>query len=117
MNFVLKYIELILAAAGILMMFVAPYLVIPETLNLWKFIAISGVIITIVHGILKWIVRRCQRNIRREVIKEVKVVLQDRTNNNLTKISMGFGPFEERNKDNGDSDHRIIHQSIKEISA
>lgn len=118
MSFLLKYIELLLAGIGIIMMFLVPYLLIPETQNIWKFVALAGVIITIIHGFLIWIVRRRQRFIRREVIDDVKLVLQDRIYNNLTKISMGTSPFKAGIKSNGaNQQQRIIDDSIKEISS
>lgn len=83
MNFVIRHLELIV-------MFLLPAVLFPDTENIWKFIAIAAVIITIVHGLILWLVRRRQRNIRKEVVKEVKVMLGDRINNNLTKISMGL---------------------------
>lgn len=116
MNFFIRHLELILAVMGIIVMFLVSAVLFPDTKNIWKFIAIAAVIITIVHGLILLLVRRRQRNIRKEVVKEVKVMLGDRINNNLTKISMGVNPFRDTGNDNPGIYQEIVHDSVNEIS-
>lgn len=116
MNFVIRHLELILAFMGVIVMFLVPALLFPDTENIWKFIAIAAVIITMVHGLILWLVRRRQRNIRREVVKDVKVMLGDRINNNLTKISMGVNPMNKTGDENPGTYQEIVHDSVNVIS-
>lgn len=117
MNFFIRNIELILAGLGIIVMFLVPSLLFYDANNLWKFVAIAGVIVTIVHGILLWTIRYRQRTIRKEVIEDVRSVLTDRINNNLTKISIGLHPVA-NNRGEDDRLHHvnIIQESVNEIS-
>ncbi len=80
-------LELWLSAAGIAVTFAIPA-VFPHTFAFWQVAAFSAVGVATLHGVIFWIVRRRQRQVRRHVIAEIRSMTQDVVKNQLAVISL-----------------------------
>jgi hypothetical protein len=74
-------IELYLTGAGLVVAFLVPVVLGPS--HFWQSVAVTALVVSIVHGMLLWVIRRRQRRIRKELIAEVRGMLKDRVNNQL----------------------------------
>jgi hypothetical protein len=86
MKVILKNIELILSAAGLLVIFLVPTVIAPQPADYWKVVALTAIFVGALHGIIFWMIRQRQRAVREEAIKEIRLMLQDRINNALATI-------------------------------
>ncbi len=80
----LKNLELILTAAGLLIILVAASLATQS--NRWPVAAVTATVVGVIHGILFWLVRRRQRMIREQALRDVRAMLQDVVKNQLMVI-------------------------------
>ncbi len=90
MRVFLDNIELWLSAAGLVVILAVPRLLGYEGDAAWQAYALTAVGVGALHGLIFWVVRRRQRLIRRQVIGELRAMLRDRVNNNLTVITMSL---------------------------
>lgn len=88
MKVLLQNLELVLTAAGLVVIFGAA-LATPDTANRWEIAAITAVSVGVIHGLIFWLVRRRQRQVRQDALDEVSVMLRDIVNNQLTIIQAG----------------------------
>ncbi|HXC24751.1 MAG TPA: hypothetical protein VNU46_02470 [Gemmatimonadaceae bacterium] len=79
-------IELYLTTVGVIICFAIPVLF--GVHNYWQVLAITAVGISILHGVLFWVVRRRQRRLRQELIEAMRPMLSDRIKNLLTVVLM-----------------------------
>jgi membrane protein implicated in regulation of membrane protease activity len=86
MIILLRYLELILTVVGLLVVFAITALIAPLGINQWQVAAITAMVVGVVHGLLFWVVRRRQRNVRVQAINEMQAMLKDVINNQLTVI-------------------------------
>ena len=77
-------LELYLTGVCVLISFVVPALF--GYRDYWRVLAVTVLAITVVHGILFWIVRRRQRQVRHELIEAIRPMLADRIKNHLTVV-------------------------------
>jgi membrane protein implicated in regulation of membrane protease activity len=89
MKFVLRYLELIFTAAGLLVIFGATALVHPTGASNWAVAAVTATIVGVIHGVLFWIVRNRQRTLRAETIKQTEAMLRNVVMNQLSVIRLG----------------------------
>jgi hypothetical protein len=82
----LDNIEMYLTAAGVIICFAVP--IIFHVHDFWRVLGITAVGISVLHGVLFWIVRRRQRQLRRELIDAMRPMLSDRIKNLLTVVLM-----------------------------
>jgi uncharacterized membrane protein len=86
MKIFLKYIELILTAAG-LAIIVLLMAMLPEThQNKWFVVAWVALIVGSLHGVIFFVVRNRQRRVRLEALREAAAMLRDLINNQLTVV-------------------------------
>ena len=88
LNRFLRNIELWLSAAGLLVVWVASIIVSPGDANVWKVAALTALVVSLLHGLIFWIVRHRQRQVRRQAINEIKEMLADVVKNQLAVIGM-----------------------------
>ena len=88
------HIELWLSAAGLLVIFGVPALIGTSGLAFWRLIALIAIGVGILHGFIFWAVRRRQRQVRRQSIREIQQMLSDVLKNKLATINM-YLPEEE----------------------
>ena len=87
MRFFLKYIELILTGAGILVVAFVPSLFSSEE-HLLLSRAITALLVGVLHGIIFFLIRHRQRQVREQTLNEIRGMLKDVLNNHLTVISL-----------------------------
>jgi hypothetical protein len=109
-----NHIELWLSGAGLLVIFGVPALVGSSGLLLWRLIAIIAVGVGILHGFIFWAVRRRQRQVRRQSIREIQQMLSDVLKNKLAAINM-YLP-EEENQALVEQELDGIRTSIEDIA-
>lgn len=86
----LDNIELWLSGAGIAVILLAPQVAHASGDAAWRIGAIVATAVGVLHGLIFWVVRRRQRRIRAQVIAELRGMLRDRVNNNLTVLAVGL---------------------------
>lgn len=86
-NFV-ENIELWLSGAGLLVVWIASVILAPGSDDVWKIAAVTALGVSVLHGVLFWVVRRRQRRIRRASIYEIREMLTDGVLNELAVIQM-----------------------------
>lgn len=84
MRHFLDHIELWLSAAGLVVV-AAVTLALPDV-EPWKVAAVTALGISVVHGVLFWVVRRRQRLVRAEAVHEIREMLTDEVKNQLAVI-------------------------------
>ena len=109
-----NHIELWLSAVALVLIFGIPAVVGPQGLAFWRLTAIIAVAVGTIHGVIFWVVRRRQRQIRRQSIQQIQQMLADVVKNRLTAIDMylpeGEDPEMVRQEVDG------IRASIREIA-
>jgi len=90
MKILLRHLELILTAAGLLVIFGVTALFQPAGTNPWSIAAIIAVGVGVVHGVLFWIVRQRQRQVRVAALVETERMLRDVVGNQLAVIRLGL---------------------------
>jgi len=86
MKFILKYLEILFTLAGLAVIFVAVLVFTPRGASPWQVAAITATLVGVVHGVLFWMIRWRQREVRRVVIADVQAMLKDVINNQLALI-------------------------------
>lgn len=88
MKRVLAHLELLLTGVGLIVVWLVPALVSTDSTPHWKAMALTSILVGVVHGLIFWLVRRRQRIVRNKTIADVRGMLKDRVNNHLTVILM-----------------------------
>ena len=88
MKFLLRYLELIFTAAGIVVIFGVTALIHPADTSSWAVAAITATLVSVVHGILFWVIRQRQRQTRRNALAETERMLRDIVINQLAVIRL-----------------------------
>lgn len=96
MKFVLKYLEILFTLAGLAVIFLAVLIFSPAIASPWKVAAVAATLVGVIHGVLFWLVRRRQREVRRAVIANVQDMLKDIISNQLALILAMSNLREER---------------------
>jgi hypothetical protein len=86
MKFILNYLEILFTIAGLIVIFLAVLVFAPSGASPWHVAAIVATLIGVIHGVLFWLIRRRQREIRRSVIADVQSMLKDIIDNQLAVI-------------------------------
>lgn len=86
MQFFLKHIELILSAAGLLVIGLVPRIFRQEAR--WQVTSLTAIGVGLLHGTIFWVIRQRQRTVRQQAIDEVSRMLEDVVNNQLAVILM-----------------------------
>jgi uncharacterized membrane protein (UPF0182 family) len=87
MRTLLNQLELIFTVAGIGVILLVTLVVHPQDMTTWQVAAITATAVGLIHGVLFWLVRRRQREVRRETIAELQGMLKDIINNQLAVIA------------------------------
>ncbi|MBC8039116.1 MAG: hypothetical protein H7Y06_01090 [Opitutaceae bacterium] len=86
MQKIIQNLELVLTAAGLLVIF-GVHFIFDETYGgSWMIAAVTAIAVGIIHGLIFWLVRRRQHHIRRRALAEAKRMLKDIVNNQLCVI-------------------------------
>ena len=103
-------IELWLSAAGILVVFAVAGLA-PGSADLWQVAAVTALGVSVLHGVIFWVVRRRQRRLRERSILEIREMLTDVVQNHLAIISMALPSGAEHQ-----GEVEIVKESIAKIA-
>lgn len=99
---------------ALVLIFGIPAVVGPSGADFWRLTAVLAISVGTIHGVIFWVVRRPQRQIRRESIREIQAMLADVVKNRLTAIDMylpeGQDPEMVRQEVEG------VRSSIREIA-
>jgi len=87
MTHFLRNIELWLSGVGLIIIFTIPSLLLGKSDGTWHVMAITAVLVGVLHGVIFWLVRRRQRAIRLQVLTDISGMLHDVVNNQLTVIA------------------------------
>ena len=109
MKFILDNIELILSGAGLIVIWLVPSFVIYGRYDIWRVTALTAITVGLLHGVIFWLIRRRQRQVREEAIKEMRLMLRDIINNQLTIIMASASQSETKNVER-------VTRSIQRIS-
>jgi divalent metal cation (Fe/Co/Zn/Cd) transporter len=88
LNFILRYLELIFTAAGLLVIFGVTAWFHPEGFDAPTVAAITATAVGVIHGVLFWAVRHRQRLVRRLALAEAQKMLRDVVMNQLAVIRL-----------------------------
>jgi 4-amino-4-deoxy-L-arabinose transferase-like glycosyltransferase len=123
MRKILENLELVLTAAGLLVIFTAHILFHSSAdPGSWKVSALTATAVGVLHGVIFWLVRRRQRGIRRETLRDVERMLKDIINNQLCIIAFTSEMQKADPSSVLDANNRItqsvrrIHTSLEGIS-
>lgn len=87
MTKILENLELLLTAAGLLVIFAVHYIWEKnDDTNSWMLAAATATAVGVIHGVIFWLVRRRQRHVRRLALSEARHMLKDIVNNQLCVI-------------------------------
>jgi hypothetical protein len=86
MNLLLRHLELIFTAAGLLVIVGVTLLVHPTGVGPWTVAAITATVVGLIHGALFWIVRQRQRLVRLDALNDTQRMLRDVVINQLAII-------------------------------
>ena len=88
MKSLVENLELLLTCAGMLVIFGASILLGMSNPDYWPLLAVTAATVGVLHGLIFWVVRRRQREVRRKALSEAQQMLRDVINNQLTVIQM-----------------------------
>jgi len=91
----INHIELWLSGVALVLIFGIPAVVGVGALQFWRLTALVAVAVGTLHGVIFWGVRRRQRKIRQQSIRESQAMLADVVKNRLTAIDMYLPGAEE----------------------
>lgn len=86
MNAFLRHLEIYLTIAGLIVTFAATAWISPAGVTAWAVAAVTATTVGVLHGLIFWLVRRRQRQVREIALKEVRSMLNDIINNQLMVI-------------------------------
>lgn len=86
MTFLLRYLEIILSLAGVVVIVLSVMLLSPTLGETWRVAAVTATLVGVLHGGIFFAVRHRQRQVRRAAIADAQRMLQDVINNQLAII-------------------------------
>lgn len=81
-------IELWLSGAGLLVVWAAAALLGPTGVGVWEIAAVTALGVSVLHGVIFWVVRRRQRLIRAKSVHDIREMLSDQVTNQLAIMRM-----------------------------
>ena len=84
MRKILEHLELILTAAGVLV--VVAFFLVFRNIAAWKAAALSAVAVAVLHGIIFAVVRSTQRRVRRLAVIKIRRTFDDLVRNKLQVV-------------------------------
>jgi uncharacterized YccA/Bax inhibitor family protein len=115
----LNHIELILSAAGILVIIVVPTVLSSFVGDVWRVATVTATFVGVLHGLIFWLIRRRQRQLRSEAVREIKTMLNEVVKDQLAIIMVNAQlarPEEKRMQQIQQSVDRIV-ESVDHISS
>ena len=113
----INHIELWLSGVALVLIFGIPAAVGPSGVAFWRLTAVIAIAVGTIHGVIFWVVRRRQRQIRRQSIRQIQQMLADVVKNRLTAIDMYLPEDEdpEMVRQEVDGIRRSISEIVKHV--
>lgn len=115
----LNNIELILTAVGIGVILLSGFVASRSAFSLETATAVSATLVGVIHGILFWLLRRRQRQVRREAIGQIREMLEDLGKNRLQTIKMSLYMVQARQPEQEERTRKSfdrVYQILAEMS-
>ncbi|MFS8887352.1 hypothetical protein NW823_03175 [Synechococcus sp. R55.1] len=115
----LNNIELILTAVGIGVILLSGFVASRSAFSLETATAVSAILVGVIHGILFWLLRRRQRQVRREAIGQIREMLEDLGKNRLQTIKMSLYMVQARQPEQEERTRKSfdrVYQILAEMS-
>ncbi|MGY2881322.1 hypothetical protein [Thermostichus sp. OS-CIW-28] len=115
----LNNIELILTAVGIGVILLSGFVASRSAFSLETATAVSATLVGVVHGILFWLLRRRQRWVRQEAIRQIREMLEDLGKNRLQTIKMSLYMVQARQPEQEERTRKSfdrVYQILAEMS-
>jgi uncharacterized membrane protein SirB2 len=111
-------IELVLSGLGLAVIVAVPMILQPEPDAVWTVAAITAVVVGVLHGIIFWLIRRRQRQIRAHAIAQIREMLHDVVKNQLAIISLSaqLSGAQERHQQRIEASVKRIEEALTHIS-
>ncbi len=116
MQKIIQNIELVLTAAGLLVIFAVHFIFEATYGGSWMIAAFTAIAVGLIHGLIFWLVRRRQRHIRSLALAEAKRMLKDIVNNQLCIIQFS-ADLQHRDQTPIKDAHARITTSVSHINA
>jgi hypothetical protein len=116
MQKIIQNLELVLTAAGLLVIFAVHILFEEAYGGSWLIAAVTAIAVGIIHGMIFWLVRRRQRHIRGRALEEAKRMLKDIVNNQLCVIQFS-ADMQTRDQTQVQAAHARITASVSHINS
>jgi uncharacterized membrane protein (Fun14 family) len=115
----LNNIELILTAVGIGVILLSGFVASRSAFSLETATAVSATLVGVIHGILFWLLRRRQRWVRQEAIRQIREMLEDLGKNRLQTIKMSLYMVQARQPEQEERTRKSfdrVYQILAEMS-
>jgi uncharacterized membrane protein (Fun14 family) len=115
----LNNIELVLTAVGIGVILLSGFVASRSAFSLETATAVSATLVGVIHGILFWLLRRRQRQVRREAIGQIREMLEDLGKNRLQTIKMSLYMVQARQPEQEERTRKSfdrVYQILAEMS-
>jgi ABC-type multidrug transport system fused ATPase/permease subunit len=111
-------IELVLSTVGLAVIVTVPLLLQPSPDELWRVAAVTAVVVGLLHGVIFWLIRRRQRQMRAATIAQIREMLQDVVRNQLAVISMNaqLSGAQSRHQQRIEASINRIEEALRHIS-
>lgn len=115
MRLFLEHIELWLSLAGLAIVWLVPAFLFTGR-NAWQVAAMTAIGVGLLHGLIFWLIRRRQRQVRRRAIREIQLMLQDVINNQV-QVLLTLSLDDSIDQELAETRRGEIHRTAKRISA
>jgi hypothetical protein len=88
MTWFLRYLELHLTGAGLIVIFAAAAVANRFNVDLWQVTGCTATAVGAIHGMIFWFVRRRQRQVRQVAIDDVRSMLKDVVKTQLAVLQL-----------------------------
>ncbi len=115
---VLNNIELALSGLGLIVIVVVPLVLQPGPDAVWQVAAVTAVVVGLLHGVIFWLIRRRQRQIRTQAIAQIREMVHDVVKNQLAIISLNaqLSGAQERHQQRIETSVKRIEEALTHIS-
>jgi len=100
-NVILRHLELVLSGVGIVVIFAVPIFFFHRPNLRWEAAAVTAAAVGLIHGLIFYLVRRRQRLVRQQTIREMQLVVDDIVRNQLTVIGLSAALSRESSRTDG----------------
>jgi Na+/melibiose symporter-like transporter len=116
MSTLMRYLELVLTAVGLLICLGVIALIPDARADKWFVVAVVAIVIGVVHGLIFFVVRERERRVREAAIEDVRAMLTDRVRNLMTVVAAYGGSDEPAQVDQAEAARASILRLVDTLS-